>query len=368
MSSSKKDWLEWLDARLNLAEIFSVLSIMGIVYGEVDTRKGIRHALKEAFYKPIESYLRWPHILGILVLLLFIIEIITGVLLSFYYQPTTASAFESVRFIVRDVSFGWLIHNIHRWAGYLIIIILVLRIIRLYYHGAYKSPRELLWVISILLLWGSLKACFTGNLLPWDQYSYWSVVRGLDWIGKFPFLREVKNYLFGSSLISEAALIRFYFFHIAILPAFILFLLFLNFSVIRKVGLSHLPGEGDTPKKPLYPHYYFNLLIVILLMTGILITLATLAPAHLYGKADPANTFAGIPPPWYMLWLYGIFEALPRAPGIILVLVFLCGLLLCPFIDRSPAKPVKKRLFALALMILILILIIMFSYIGFLRK
>jgi len=368
MSSSKKDWLEWLDERLNVAEIFSVLSIMGIVYGEVDTSKGIRHALKEAFHKPIESYLRWPHILGILVLLLFIIEIMTGVLLSLYYQPTAASAFESVRFIVRDVPFGWLIHNIHRWAGYIIIIILVVRIIRFYYHGAYKSPREFLWIISIMLLLASLAACFTGNLLPWDQYSYWSVVRGLDVWSKFPLLKTVINYLFGGFLITESTLIRFNFLHSAIFPAMMLFLLFLHFLVVRKVGLSHLPGEDNAHKKPMYPHYYFNLLILAFLLLGVLMTLATMLPAHLYGQADPGSTFVGIHAPWYMLWLNGIFETLPHIPGVLIVLVFLSGMFFCPFIDKSPAKPVQKRLAALFLLFIILAFIALFTYLGYIKR
>lgn len=364
MSSFKKDWLEWLDERLNLTEIFSILTLFAIAYGQIDTSKGIRHALREAFFKPIESYLRWPHILGIIVLLLFLIEIFTGILLAFYYQPTTASAFESVRFIIRDVSLGWLIHNVHRWTAYLLIIILTLRLFRIFYHKVYKSPRELLWVINVLLIFFCILAAFTGNLLPWDQYSYWSIVRGIEAFTKMPFIKFAIDFFFGSLLITESALIRFYFFHITIVPFIIFFLLFLHFSAIRKIGLSSLPDEPIV-KSPLYPQYFFNLLILFFLLIAVIITLATLFPVHLYKKADPLNTIIGAKPPWYFLWLYGIFENLPYYLSILFVPLCLLIILFYPFVDAFLLKFTKRKFLAPFLFIIFILSIIFFSFLGY---
>ncbi len=367
MSSSKKDWLQWLDDRLNLTEIFSILSLFALAYGQIDTTKGIRHALKEAFFKPIESYLRWPHILGIIVLLLFLIEVFTGILLAFYYQPTTASAFESVRFIIRDVSFGWLVHNVHRWTAYLLIIILTLRLIRIFYHKVYQQPRELLWVINVFLIFFCIMAAFTGNLLPWDQYSYWSVVRGIEIFIKLPLIKPFIEFFFGSPLITEAALIRFYFFHITLLPLIIFFLLFLHFSGIRKVGLSTLPDEAIV-KKPLYPQYFFNMLILFLLIIAVIITLSTLFPIHLHRKADPLNTFIGASPPWYLLWLYGAFETIPFTAAALLIPLSLIIILFYPFIDLFIFKLTNKKIIASILFSLFIIAMLSFSILGYLKK
>ncbi|MFQ5792467.1 MAG: cytochrome b N-terminal domain-containing protein, partial [Acidobacteriota bacterium] len=147
-----KKALDWLESRVNLTEVFALLTSLGIFYVDVDTRRPLRAALHEALAKPMASYVRWPRVLGPLAALLFLFQGVTGALLAFYYRASPSEAHESLRIILRDVNFGWLVHQVHRWGGQLLIAILLLRMVRFFFEGVYKKPRELLWISGALLL------------------------------------------------------------------------------------------------------------------------------------------------------------------------------------------------------------------------
>src|SRR5512138_3652026 len=153
-------WLEWLEQRLNLTDLFSFLTHFGLIYTPIDTRKPLREVLREIGSKPMVSYARWPHILGLLTAILFGLEAVSGVLLTFYYQPTAAAAYGSTRLIVRDVPLGWLVHHVHAWGAYLLVAVVFLRLMRLFWDGLYRAPREVLWFAAVALGWTVIQLDF----------------------------------------------------------------------------------------------------------------------------------------------------------------------------------------------------------------
>lgn len=321
-------WLEWLERRLNVTELFSFLTHFGLVYTPVDTRRPLREVLHEIATKPMVSYSRWPHVLGLLVALLFLLQVASGVLLAFYYQPTAAAAYGSTRLIVRDLPLGWLVHHVHAWGSYLLVAVIFVRVIRLFWDGLYRAPREVLWFAAVALAFIAIQADFTGTLLPWDVQSYWAAVRGLEVVWSLPIVGPVMSFLVGGRTISEDVLIRFYVLHIIVLPVAYLGFVWVTFATMRHVGLSR-PTDAPLPQTT-YRRHFANLMIITLLLFAGLVTLATLLPFQFHGAADPYLTPRGVRPPWYMLAAYTLFQVpLPKwIPGLLL----LAGTLAVPFL------------------------------------
>jgi quinol-cytochrome oxidoreductase complex cytochrome b subunit len=341
MEEQKPGVLRWLARRLTVTEIFSLFTSFGLFYAELDNRKPLRQALAEALERPTVSYARWPHVLGIIIVVLLGVEILTGTLLALYYLPTPDAAHASVRTILRDVSFGWFVHHVHFWGAQILIAALIVRLVRFFYHRVYQAPRELIWVFSALLLLVCLHADLTGWFLPWTEDSYWSSARTLDIVDAVPVYGAFVSFLIGGGEgpISELTLIRFYILHIAILPLFALTLVYLHFSSVRRIGLTESPRENTEIGANVLRIHVANLAIVLTLLVGLLVTLAVLLPVPFLAKADPYTTVPGIAPPWYLLAPFALLELtagiLPQwLMGSILFIAFLVFTLL-PFVDRS---------------------------------
>jgi quinol-cytochrome oxidoreductase complex cytochrome b subunit len=358
----------WLEQRFNLTEMFSLLTSFGLFPAELDSRRPLREAIDEALSRPFPSYARWPRVLGILSMLLFAFMGVTGVMLAFYYQPTVADGYSSVTTIVRDVSFGWFVHQVHGWGARLLVLILMVRVWRFYFQGMYKGPREALWVISTVLFLAAAGADFTGRLLPWDEGGYWTTIRGLEIVAALPVAGPLFTFLVGGRSIDSLILIRFYFLHSVILPALLLFLFYLNFSAVRRVGLS-VPAGESRPAAGVFKVHLYNLIILASIVFGCLVTLATVFPFPFIHQADPFATPPGARPAWYLLAWHGFLESFPSLVprwirGIVLegILAF-CILL--PFLDRSPGRAASERRRAIILGGLVLALWIVFTWLGY---
>lgn len=300
--------VDWVDERVNLSELFSFLTHFGLIYTPIDTKRPLRDVIHQVRTTPLESYARWPHILGLLTALLFGIEAVSGILLAFYYQPTTLGAYDSTRSVVRDVMLGWLVHHVHMWGSYLLCGVVLLRMLRLFWDGLYKAPREVLWFSAVALAWIVLQLDFTGLLLPWDVKSYWAAQRGLEIVWSLPVVGSILSGLVGGRSMSEDVLLRFYVLHIIVLPLAYLAFVYFTFATMRRVGLSRVAGE--VPKVTTYRRHASDLIVITLLLFAGLVTLATLMPYQFHGAADPYHTPKGTLPPWYMLAPYALF-ALP---------------------------------------------------------
>lgn len=332
---------------MNLTEVFALLTSLGLFYVELDPRKPVRVAVREALAKPMASYVRWPRVLGPLAVLVFLFQAATGTLLAFYYRASPAEAHQSLRTILRDVEFGWLVHQVHRWGSQVLIAILLVRLVRFFFEGVYKKPRELLWISGALLLFASTHADFTGRVLTWNQVSYWSAVRGLELLFMLPVVGPLFAFFIGGREITGFTLSRFYFLHIVVLPVLLLSLFYVNFATVRRIGLTVEAGEKEIGGRQQYRNYLYNLVIVVTLILGILVSLAVLLPIPFRPEADPFSTPPGTRPPWYLLASYALVELLPHwAPDALkgaTLTTLLLLLVAWPFVDRSPATTWRAR-------------------------
>lgn len=359
----------WLEQRINLTEIFSILTSFGIVYTPVDTRRPLREAMGEIGATPLVSYARWPQVLGLLTALLFALEAVTGILLAFYYHPTSEGAYASTSGIVRDVPLGWFVHQMHDWGAYLLIAVIVLRVIRLFWDRLYQAPREVLWFAAIVLMWVVLQLDFTGRLLPYDVKSYWSAMRGLEIICSQPVVGPFISFILGGRVINENVLLRCYVLHVVVLPLLYLGGVYLTFGTMRRIGLSAAGEHGTQARTTTWRKHTLDFVIFQLLLFAGLVTLATLLPFRFHGPADPYVTPAGTKPPWYLLSAYAVVQWLPGPAWIAGTLLLLSGLA-APIVPLWAAKnpdklpPERLRQGAVALFGLWLVLTLVGQFVG----
>lgn len=309
---------------------------------------------------------------GGMALFLFIIQVITGVLLLFYYKPYSEGAFESVKFIMTEVEFGWLIRSIHAWSANLMIFFAFAHLFSVLFLKSYRPPRELTWVSGVVLFFLVLGFGFTGYLLPWNELSFFATKVGTQMAGSIPvvggFLRAVMR---GGEEVGDATLTRFFCFHIIGLPIIAGMFLFAHLFMIQLQGMSEPLGAKEQKEKRViqfFPNFLLRDVLAWLIAFGILVVLSFYFPAELGKKADPfAPTPAGIKPEWYFLF---VFQTLKYIPGKVLffegeffglMLFGIAGvlLILVPFIDIWSRKEKPHWFFNLAGLLALIFIIIM---------
>ncbi len=349
-AGGKRSIRSWLEARLNLTEIASFLSVFGLLPAELDTRKPLREALDEALSRPLPSYARWPRIMGILSFILFLVLAVSGMMLAFYYQPTASEAYGSVTSIARDVTGGTLVNQVHRWAATLLLLILAARIVRFYFGGMYGRSREVIWMLAMVTFVVATFADLTGRLLPWDARGYWTTVRAREVTDALPLIGPLFSFLVGGSGLDSLVLTRFYILHIVVWPFLLLALFYLHFSSVRRVGLSSV---ADGPGSRSLRVVLYDLLLIVVFLIGALATLAIFMPQSFDVAADPFATPPGARPPWYLLAPHALLESFPPLVprflrGLFLEALFVAVLLL-PFLDRRAGERPGRRPAAIAL-------------------
>jgi len=184
--------------------------------------------------------------LGLISFFLFFILVVTGILLMFYYVPSTTQAYDRMLDLRGTVAFGIFLRNMHRWSAHGMVAVVFLHMCRVFLTGSYKPPREFNWVLGVLLLLVTLFLSFTGYLLPWDQLAFWAITVGTSIASYAPLIgKQVKFILLGDSTVGQEALLRFYVLHVAVLPAVLSLLVAIHFWRIRKDGGLSRPEEED---------------------------------------------------------------------------------------------------------------------------
>lgn len=182
-----------------------------------------------------ELHFRYSWYLGVASVTLFLSLFVSGVYLMFLYVPSPSSAYGDIQYLQTQVAFGQYIRNVHRWSAHLMVIAVAAHMARVFYRGAYKSPREFNWLIGVILLLLTLLLSFTGYLLPWDQLAYWAVTVGTSMAGYVPVIGgAVSDLLLGGSEVSSVTLLRFYVLHVAVLPSLMVILIAIHLWRWRK--------------------------------------------------------------------------------------------------------------------------------------
>jgi cytochrome b6 len=317
-------------------------------------------------------------------LFLFIVQAATGILLLLYYQPSETLAFESVRFIMTQVHFGWLIRSVHGWCANLLIALAFAHMFSTFFLKSYRKPRELTWVSGMFLLLLMLGFGFSGYLLPWNTLSYFATMVGTNIVAQLPVIGDsLLLFLRGGESVTSSTLTRFFGFHVAILPAITGIVLGLHLALIQMQGMSLPPSverefaerNASPPTIRFFPGFLLRELMGWYLALGALAALAALFPWELGVKADPfASAPPDIQPEWYFLYM---FETLKHIPARVLgfegealgILVFVLGGLLwiaVPFLDRSPTQGQLSRAIRGAGVVVLLYIAVMtvISYVG----
>jgi cytochrome b6 len=356
------------------------MSILRKPYKYLDERFQLNNLISFLKKKDVPVYRGtiWYYFGGIS-LLLFIIQVVTGILLLLYYKGSAELAFESVQFISAKVKFGWLIRSIHSWSANLFILAIFIHMFSVFFTKAYKKPRELTWYSGFILLLLAMGFGFTGYLLPWNELSLFATKVGTDIVKVFPVVGEFgMKILRGGEEVTGATLSRFFGFHVAVLPGIFTIILAAHLIFIQRQGMSEPEYWKDIPDRekryiPFFPNFVLRDLLLWLIIINILSILAVFFPWELGTKANElAPAPAGIKPEWYFLFMFQTLKFIPSKIFVIdgevfgILMFTAAGLFwfLVPFWDRK--TPHGERSYWLTYFgIFVIMFIIVMSIIGY---
>lgn len=296
--------------------------------------------LAELTNEPVPNHLRrWWWCLGGTPAYLFVVQIVTGILLAFYYQPAPETAYQSVRRITEEINYGWYIRGVHKWAATLMIAAVILHQMRVYFTAAYRKPREINWMIGMCLLLVTLTIGFTGYSLVFEQLSFWGATVAANICDTVPYVGVyAKQLLLAGDTYNENTVPRFYILHAAVLPATLIGLLVIHIAILRLQGVTELHFEDEPEDGPqhfdFFPDHLYTELIAGLVLMVLLSVLATVFPVTMGPQADPLTTPEVIKPEWFF---YATFRWLKLFSGTFAVLsmgFIVFTMFVWPFIDK----------------------------------
>jgi ubiquinol-cytochrome c reductase cytochrome b subunit len=325
----------------------------------LDHRTGVETAVRSFLYEDIPASAGWHQVFGSVALFLFLTQAFTGIMLAVNYAPTPGEAYNSVKYIATELTGGRLIRGLHHWGASLMIVVVVLHMVQVFLWGAYKKPREATWMVGVVLLLVTLAYGLTGYLLPWDNRAYWGTVVATRIAASAPFAGEyVSRLLGGHNEIGVVTFARFFSLHVIVLPPATLLLIGLHVYLVRKHGVTPLPGD-NAPRKKFFPEQVFKDTVAIFIAFAILFTMAVAVRVPLERLADPTDTSYIPRPDWYFLFLFQMlkfFEGPLEVVGsIVLPTIAMIALILVPFIDRGAMKRVRERTLAIGVFVLALL-------------
>lgn len=296
-------------------------------------------ALRELTNEPVPRHLkRWWFALGGTPAYLFVVQIVTGVLLAFYYQPHPSTAYESVRYITEEAAFGWYLRSVHKWAATLMIAAVVLHQIRVYFTGAYRKPRELNWMVGMLLLICTMMLGFTGYSLVFEQLSYWGATVSANIADTIPVIGGfLKRMLLAGEAYNERTPARFFVLHAAVLPGFLIALIAVHIALVRLQGVTELrfrdEPANENRKFPFIPDHLYTELVIGLVLMVLLSALATLLPATMGPLADPQTTPDEIKPEWFFYVTFRWLKLMSGGAAVLGMGLIVFVMFAWPFID-----------------------------------
>ena len=323
----------------------------------VEHRTGLVSGLQHFLYEDIPASSSWHQVFGSMALFLFMVQAFTGILLSFNYAPTPGEAYDSLRYILTELTAGSLIRGLHHWGASMIIVVVVLHMVQVFLYGAYKKPRETTWMIGVVLLLVTLAYGLTGYLLPWDNRAYWGTTVTTQIAAMSPGLGSYLTQLLGAANgVGVVTFARFYAMHVLILPPATILLVALHVYLVRKHGVAPAPGDELKAKKRFFPVQVFKDTVAIFLAFAVLFALAVAVHVPLEQVADPTDTSYIPRPEWYFLFLFQMLKLfngpLEVVGAVILPGLAVLALILTPFLDHGQVVKVTKRFVAIGIVVL----------------
>ncbi|HEY7378124.1 MAG TPA: cytochrome bc complex cytochrome b subunit [Steroidobacteraceae bacterium] len=334
-------FMSWIDARLPVTQFWK--------------------SQASEYYAP-KNFNFWYYF-GSLALLVLVIQLVTGIFLTMNYKPSEAEAFGSVEYIMREVEWGWLIRYIHSTGASAFFIVVYLHMMRAFLYGSYKNPRELLWIIGMLIYVSLMAEAFFGYVLPWGNMSFWGAQVIVSLFGAIPGIGpDLVEWIRGDYSISDITLNRFFALHVAALPLVLILLVVVHVTALHEVGSNNPDGveikkHKDSKGRPLdgipfHPYYTYKDLVgvgvFLVLFCGVIFFAPTLGGLFLehpnFEPANPLNTPEHIAPVWYFTPYYAILRAVPdKLTGAALMGAAVLLFFFLPWLDRSPVKSIRYR-------------------------
>jgi len=327
----------------------------------------------------------WWYIFGVLASVVLVIQLLTGIFLTMNYKPAAADAFASVEYIMRDVEWGWLIRYMHSTGASFFFIVVYLHMFRAMLYGSYKKPRELIWLIGMLIFFVLMAEGFAGYLLPWGQMSYWGAQVIISLFGAIPFVGEaLVEWIRGDYAISDITLNRFFAFHVILLPLILVALVFVHIVALHHVGsnnpdgveIKENKGPDGVPLDGVAFHPYHTtkdlvgIIVFLMIFSGVVFFAPDMGGYFLeHANFEPANTMATpehIAPVWYYTPYYAILRAVPdKFWGFVLFALSVVLPVFLPWLDRSRVKSIRYRgwIYKMALSVFV-ISFVMLGWLG----
>ncbi len=323
----------------------------------LDHRTGIQTAVRQFLYEEIPASSGWRQVFGSIAVFLFFVQAFTGALLAFNYAPTPGDAYNSLRYILTEITGGRLIRGLHHWGASMMVVVVVFHMTQVFLYGAYKKPREATWLLGVMLLLITLAFGLTGYLLPWDNRAYWGTVVATQIAAQAPIAGPyLARLLGGGGAVGVVTFARFYGLHVLLLPPATLVLIGLHIYLVRKHGVAPVPGDEGVPRKRFYPVQAFKDTVAIFAVFALLFLMAAVVRVPLEQLADPTDTTYIPRPEWYFLFLFQVLKLfagpLEVFGSVVLPALAILALILVPFLDRGRVVKVTRRSGAFAVVAL----------------
>ena len=339
-----KGFLGWIDKRFPLTKVWN------------------EHLAE--YYAP-KNFNFW-YFFGSLAILVLVMQIVTGIWLAMSYKPSAADAFGSVEYIMRDVNWGWLLRYLHSTGASAFFIVIYLHMFRALMYGSYRKPRELLWIVGVVIYLAMMATAFFGYLLPWGQMSYWGAQVIVNLFSAVPGIGEdLSVWVRGDYVISDVTLNRFFAFHF-LLPFVLFALVFIHIVALHKVGSNNPDGieikenkdEHGIPRDgiPFHPYYTVKDIAGVVFFMAIFLAIVFFAPDFFglflegpnFQPANPLQTPQHIAPVWYFTPFYAMLRAVPpmfgsQFPGVVVMFAAILIMFFLPWLDRSPVKSIRYK-------------------------
>ena len=363
------------------------MGVMGKVGRWLDDRLQLARPVKETLAHPVpRQTASWFYVFGSAALTILVLQIVTGILLAILYVPSAGEAWGILQSLNQRVAAGWFIRALHGWGSNFMLALVLIHMIQVFLFGAYKFPRELTWIVGVLLLLVTLGMAFTGQVLRFDQDAYWGLGIGASIASRVPVLGPaVVHLLLGGPIIAGATLSRFFALHVFVIPGLLLAFVGLHLLLVLKLGINEWPMPGRIVRRATYVREYHELTqrdgipfvpaavwkdvifsgFVLLSVAACAVVLGPFGPS---GQPDPTIIQTAPRPDYFFLWLYALLSYLPPAAETPILLigpaVGIAVLIALPFLAGEGEKSWKRRPIAVLTVLLVAVALGTLTHLG----
>jgi len=352
-----------------------------------DQRLQLAAPIREVSEHPVpRSTASWWYVFGSAALVVFLFQIVTGILLALIYVPSAAEAWSSLRSLNHDVPLGWFIRALHGWGSNFMVAIVLIHMVQVFLFGAYKFPRELTWILGVFLLLMTFGMAFSGQVLRFDQDAYWGLGIGASIASRVPVLGPaIVKLMLGGPIIAGATLSRFFALHVFVIPGMLIGFVSLHLLMVLKLGINEWPMPGRLVRRATYTSEYHELTkkdgapfvpyavwkdmffaaFILLAITACALYFGPFGPT---GFPDPTIIQISPKPDFFFLWLFALLSLLPpslETPALLIgPVIAIIALLLLPFISGEGEKSWRRRPIAVLTILLLAVTLSTMTHLG----